>query len=68
MDNNKIQRINELYRKSKTVGLTDQELTEQKQLRDEYRASIVGNLKANLKNVRIQNKDGSIEELKPKKK
>lgn len=68
MDNKKIQRINELYRKSKTVGLTDQELTEQKQLRDEYRASIVGNLKANLKNVRIQNKDGSIEELKPKKK
>ena len=48
MDNKKIQRINELYRKSKTVGLTDEEIFEQKRLRDEYRASIIGNLKANL--------------------
>ncbi len=32
----KIQRINELAKKSKTVGLTDQEKAEQAQLRAEY--------------------------------
>ena len=35
MENEKIQRINELYRKSKAEGLTDSELKEQALLRQE---------------------------------
>ena len=35
MDEKKIARINELYRKSKAEGLTEAELTEQKVLRRE---------------------------------
>ena len=36
MTDEKIQRINELYKKSKTVGLTDAEKKEQKVLRREF--------------------------------
>ena len=36
MDAQKIQRINELYRKSKAEGLTESERQEQKLLRAEY--------------------------------
>lgn len=66
MNQEKIDRINELYRKSKTEGLTDAEKEEQQQLRTEYRMAILGNVTSSLKNVRIKNPDGSIEELKPK--
>jgi len=38
MDPLKIDRINELYRKSKTSGLTVEELREQEALRKEYAA------------------------------
>ena len=38
MDKNKINRINELYKKSKTTGLTDAEKEEQQKLRTEYRS------------------------------
>ncbi|MDD6564204.1 MAG: DUF896 domain-containing protein [Clostridiales bacterium] len=53
MDKNKIARINELAQKSKTVGLTDFELSEQKQLRDEYIAAVRKNFKAQLDNIEI---------------
>lgn len=36
MDQQKIKRINELYKKSKAEGLTDAERKEQKILRQEY--------------------------------
>lgn len=36
MDEQKVKRINELYRKSKAEGLTDAEKKEQKILRQEY--------------------------------
>ena len=39
MDEKKIKRINELYHKSKGEGLTQEELAEQKALREEYLAS-----------------------------
>lgn len=68
MNKEKIDRINELYRKSKAEGLTADEKKEQQALRAEYRMSIVGNLTDSLSRVRIKNPDGSIEELKPKEK
>ena len=58
MDQNKINRINELYHKSKKEGLTEEELTEQKALRTEYRMSIINNLSSSLNQV-IQNPDSS---------
>ena len=52
-----IQRINELARKSKTVGLTDEEKEEQAKLRKEYVQSVVGNLRAQLDNTYVLDKD-----------
>ncbi|MCR4738723.1 MAG: DUF896 domain-containing protein [Lachnospiraceae bacterium] len=59
----KIKRINELYHKSQGVGLTDEEKEEQKKLRADYIASVRSNLKSQLDNINIQEKDGSITNL-----
>ncbi len=59
----KIARINELYRKSKAEGLTEAEKEEQKTLRAEYLESIRRNLRSQLDNIDIQEKDGSITNL-----
>lgn len=67
MDQKKINRINELYKKSKTSGLTEEEQKEQKELRAEYRMAVINNLSASLNNVSIQNPDGSITKVKPKR-
>lgn len=66
MEQKKIDRINELYKKSKETGLTEEELKEQQELRTEYRMSIINNLSASLNNVSIQNPDGSITKVKRK--
>ena len=66
MDKLKIARINELYKKSKTEGLTETEKEEQKQLRNEYRMAVINNLHSSLNNVSIENEDGTITELKIK--
>ena len=58
-----IARITELYHNSQTEGLTEDELAEQKRLREDYIASVRGNLKAQLNNINIQNEDGSITNL-----
>lgn len=58
-----IERINELARKSKTVGLTPEEKEEQAVLRAEYIASIRANLGAQLDNIDIRQPDGSIVNL-----
>ena len=55
-----IDRINELARKSKTVGLTEDEKAEQAKLRREYIARIRMNLRAQLDNIDVQEADGSI--------
>lgn len=55
MDKNKIARINELAKKSKTLWLTDEEKTEQKALRDEYLLAIRKSFKAQLDNIEIVN-------------
>lgn len=61
-----INRINELYHKSKDVGLTPEEAAEQKQLRMDYVAAIRADLQSSLASVDILNPDGSITPLKKK--
>ncbi len=63
MDNTKIDRINELAHKQKSVGLTEEEKIEQAALRKEYIESIRESLRANLNNISIQEADGSITDL-----
>ncbi|MBQ6250932.1 DUF896 domain-containing protein [Ruminococcus sp.] len=59
MNQKKIDRINELARKSKTESLTDAEKAEQTELRNEYRRAVTGNLAAQLENTYIMTPDGS---------
>lgn len=59
----RIARINELYHKSQGVGLTPDEKEEQQRLRLEYVDSIKRNMKAQLDNIDIVEKDGSITNL-----
>ena len=63
MDQKGIDRINELARKAKTVGLTPEEKEEQRKLRSEFIASIRMNLRSQLDHIDIQEKDGSITKL-----
>lgn len=58
-----IDRINELARKSKTVGLTDAEKEEQAILRRNYIESFKRGLRAQLNNIDIQEPDGTITNL-----
>ncbi|MGP1613096.1 MAG: DUF896 domain-containing protein [Catonella sp.] len=62
-----IKRINELYHKSKAVGLTDEEKVEQKKLREDYVAAIRGNIRSQLENVRVVDEDGNEVPLKRRK-
>ena len=62
-----IKRINELSRKSKSEGLTDTEKAAQTELRNQYRAMVLGNLSSQLDNMKIKNPDGSIVDVKRKK-
>ncbi len=48
MDNIKIDRINALAHKQKSVGLTEEEKVEQAKLRREYLDAVKGNLRAHL--------------------
>ena len=63
MDKSRIDRINELYRKSKAEGLSEVEKMEQQILRKEYIDAIKRNLSSQLDNISIQEKDGSITDL-----
>ena len=63
MDEQKIKRINALYRKSKAEGLTECEKKEQKVLRQEYIDSFKRNLRSQLDNIDIEEKDGTIVNL-----
>ncbi len=66
MTEQKIARINELYRKSKEAGLTEEEKTEQQALRQEYLEAVRNNMRQTLANVRVKNPDGSITALQKK--
>ena len=58
-----IDRINELYRKSKAEGLTDAEKKEQQQLRQQYVAAIRGSIRSQLNQIDMQMEDGTIVNL-----
>ena len=66
MTEEKIARINALYKKSKTTGLSEDEKKEQAKLRREYIDAMKADLQRSLDNIRIVNPYGSIEELKKK--
>ena len=62
-----IKRINELSRKSKETGLSEEEKAEQTALRNEYRALIVGNLSSQLDTMKIKYPDGTVKDVKKSK-
>ena len=58
MTKEKIDRINELARKSRTAeGLTEAEKAEQAALRQEYRDGVKANLEGQLNNIEIVDKE-----------
>ena len=66
MEKEKIERINELARKRKTVGLTPEETAEQEALRKEYITGFRNNLQEILDSVVIQTPDGTQHRLQKK--
>lgn len=63
----KIKRINELYHLSQERELTSEEKEEQIFLRKAYVDSVKANLKSQLENIEIVEKDGSITKVTKKK-
>ena len=63
MTEEKIARINELYKKSKAEGLTEEEAKEQHALRQEYLDSVRKNLRSQLNNIDVKEADGTIVNL-----
>ncbi|MBQ4618084.1 MAG: DUF896 domain-containing protein [Clostridia bacterium] len=66
MEQQKLDRINELARKAKTEGLTAEEEKERAALRAEYIAAYRESLRSQLEGLRVQSPDGSIAPLKKK--
>ena len=58
-----ITRINELAHKKKAEGLTDAELEEQAKLRRKYIDAMKANVRAQLDNIDVIEKDGSVVNL-----
>lgn len=52
-----IERINELARKAKTVGLTDTEIDERNELRKKYIEAFRGNLKVQLDSIKFTDEE-----------
>lgn len=63
MEVEKIDRINALAHKAKSVGLTEEEKKERDLLRQEYLASVRMNLRSQLDNIDVKQEDGSIVNL-----
>ena len=68
MEVEKIDRINALAHKAKSVGLTEEEKKERDLLRKEYLASVRMNLRSQLDNIDVKQEDGSIVNLWNQKK
>lgn len=66
MEQDKLNRINELARFSKTRELTPDEKAEQKKLREEYVRLVHNNLRGQLENIRVVDTDGTVRALKEK--
>lgn len=63
MTEEKIARINELYRKQKAQGLSFEEKQEQQKLRQEYLAAVRKNLKSQLDRIDMVQEDGTVQNL-----
>lgn len=63
MKQEQIDRINELYRKSKAEGLTEADKKEQDLLRKQFVADVRGSLTAQLNSIDMVNPDGTVENL-----
>ena len=63
MKKEQMDRINELAKKQKSVGLSEEEKKEQAELRKEYIENIRNSLRADLNNISIVEKDGSVTDL-----
>ncbi len=66
MEKHEIDRINELARKKKTVGLTGEEALEQAELRKRYLAEFRAGVQRTLDRVYVQQEDGSYQKLRKK--
>lgn len=66
MEQNKINRINELAKKAKTTGLTQAEKEEQQLLRSEYIKAFRNNLKSTLDTIVVVDEHGNQRPLKEK--
>ena len=66
MEKSRIDRINELARKAKAEGLTDEEVLERDRLRREYVAAFRENLVAQLEATYIVDEKGNKRKLKSK--
>ena len=64
--NEVIARINELAKKAKAEGLTEEELAERDKLRRIYIDSVKANLVGHLENTYIVRPDGTKEKVTPK--
>lgn len=64
MKQKRLDRINELARKQKAEGLTEEEKAEQKVLRQEYLADFRKNLWGQLETITFVEADGSLTPLK----
>ena len=64
MEQKKIDRINELSRLQKTVGLSEAEKEEQAVLRREYIDLFKRNMRSTLETISIKEADGSITHVK----
>lgn len=64
METERLKRINELAKKAKSVGLTDEEVRERDVLRKEYLADFRKNLTAQLDNTFIVDENGNKHPLK----
>ena len=68
MEQKKIDRINELAKKKREVGLTDEEAAEQMALREEYLAEFRASFKGTLDSTVVEYPDGSRKPLSDFKK
>ena len=60
MDKKMLERINELAKKKREQGLTDEELSEQKELYKVYLSEIRGQFSSTLDNVSVKDNDGNV--------
>ncbi len=59
LEENKINRINELAKKSKTAGLSIEEAKEQSQLRSEFLKTFRSTMRDTIENVKVVDPDGN---------